>query len=107
MHREDGREDSEHADQQQRIDEEEVSGGVRHAASEAEALPLRVDERHDQRKEAQEEIDDVTRSSFSEHQRSVQPYDGDRHNQEVVDASRLIPKRNVLRQVSDGYGNQK
>src|ERR1044071_4948388 len=69
MHREDGREDSKHADQEQRIDEEEVSGGMRHTAGNAKTLASGVDERHDQREQAKEEIDDVPRSSFSEHQR--------------------------------------
>src|SRR5439155_12930290 len=75
VHREDGGEDTQDADQEERIDEEEVSRGVRHTARNAKTLPLRVDERNDQRKEAEEEIDDIPRSSFGEHQRSVQPYD--------------------------------
>src|ERR1041384_6037077 len=52
MHREDRGEDSEHADQEQRIDEEEVPGGVRHAAGEASAFSLHVAERARQREKA-------------------------------------------------------
>src|ERR1043166_3772155 len=102
MHREDRREDSEHADREKREDEEEVSGCMRHTARNAKTLASGVDERHDQRKEAQKEIDDVPRSSFGEHQRSVQPYDGDGNNQEVVNVSRLVAIGNVLRQVTHG-----
>ncbi|MDQ1636817.1 MAG: hypothetical protein QOF62_156 [Pyrinomonadaceae bacterium] len=98
--REDGREESEHADREERPDEEEVSAGIGEPAGDADALPAHVDVGDDQRKERQEEHDDVPRSPFEEHQRSVQPDDGDEHqHDEVCEPSRLIPVHDVARQV--------
>ena len=59
MHAQDGGEDPQDADQEERIDEEEVSGGVRHTARNAKTFPLRVDERNDQRKQREEQGDNV------------------------------------------------
>src|ERR1051326_971221 len=102
MHRQDGGEKSEHANREQRPYEKEVSAVIGDAARKARALSFHVDEWHYQRKERQQKRDDVPRSPFGEHERSVQPNYGDRHNQEVVDGSRLVPIDNVLRQVSYG-----
>jgi hypothetical protein len=99
-HRENRREESEHADSEQRPDEEEVSAGTAEPAGDADALSLHVDVGHDQRKERQEEHDDVARSPFGKHQRSVKPDDGEgHHHNEVREPSRLKPIHDVARQV--------
>ena len=77
--REDGGEESEHADRDQRPDEKEVSAGIGEPAGDADTLPLHVDDGDDQRKERPEEHDDVPRSPFEEHERSVMQDDGDEH----------------------------
>src|SRR6266404_9000942 len=78
--REDGGEEPEHADREQRPDEKEVSAEIADPAGDADTTPLHVDVGYDQRKERQEEHDDVPRSPFGKHQRSVQPDDGDEHH---------------------------
>ncbi len=56
-----------------------MSAGISDPAGDADTLPLHVDDGDGQRKERAEEHDDVPRSPFGEHQRSVQPDDGDEH----------------------------
>ena len=98
--REDGGEEPEHADREQRPDEKEVSAGIGEPAGDADALPPHVDVGDDQRKERQKEHDDVPRSPFGKHQRSVQPDDGEgHHHNEVCEPSRLPPVHDVSRQV--------
>src|SRR5882672_6824202 len=83
-HREDGGEEPDHADRKQRPDEKEVSAEIRNLAGDADTPPLHVDVGYGQRKERQEKHDDVPRSPFGKHQRSVQPDDGDEHHDHQV-----------------------
>jgi hypothetical protein len=82
-HREDDGEERGHTERDERPDEEKVSAGVRDTAADADTLPLHMDDGDGQRKERPEEDDDVPRSAFGEHQRSVQPNDTDGHSSEV------------------------
>jgi len=75
--REDDREERGHAERDERPDEEEGSAGLGDVAADADTLPHHVDNGDDQSKERPEEDDDVPRSRFGEHQRSVQPDDQD------------------------------
>src|SRR5262249_30642229 len=81
--RKDEGEESDHAERDECPNEEERSARVGDATAGAHTLPAHVDDGDAQRKERQEEIDDVPRSPFDEHQRCVQPNDQDWHNREV------------------------
>ncbi len=80
-HREDDGEERGHAERDDRPDEEEASTGPGDLA--ADTLPRHVEDGDGQRKERREKDDEVPRSPFGEHQRSVQPYDKDGHSSEV------------------------
>ncbi len=98
-HREDDGEERGHAEREERPDEEEGSAGVGDAAADADPLSHHMNDGDDQRKERPEEDDDVPRSPFGEHQRSVQPDDQDWHRNEVQKLSRLHPADDVISQV--------
>ena len=82
--REDGGEEPEHADREQRPDEEEVSAGIGEPAGDADTLPLHVDVGDEHRKERSEEHDDVARPPPGKQQRSVQPNAGNEHGPNQV-----------------------
>ena len=71
MHGQYGGEETEHADREERPDEEEGSTRVPDAAGDADTSSLHVDEGNDQRKKRPKQDDDVPRSPSGEHQRSV------------------------------------
>ena len=81
--REDGGEEPGHAERDQHPDKAEASAGLGDPAGDADALPLHVEDGDAERKERPEEHDDVPRSPFGEHQRSVQPDYRDGHSSEV------------------------
>lgn len=99
MRREDDGEKPGHSNCNQRPNEKEMPAGMGKAAGDADALPPHVGERDDQRKESSEEGDDVPRSPFGKHKRSVKPEDKDRNRSEVCEFSRLKPADNIVRQV--------
>ena len=76
-----------------------MSAGIGDAAGDPDTLSPHVGEGDDQRKEPSEEGDDVARSPFGEHRRSVQPDDKGGHRSEVCERSRLHPPDDVIRQV--------
>src|SRR5258706_3841513 len=76
-----------------------MAAEIREPAGDADTLSPHVGDWDDQPEESSEEGDDVTRSPFGEHQRSVQPEDKDRHGREVCERSRLYPADDVGRQV--------
>src|ERR1019366_5533838 len=86
-----------HAERDERPDEEEASAGLRDLA--ADTLPHHVEDGDARPKERPEEHDDVSRSPFGEHERSVQPDDEDEHPTEVWERSRFHPADDVVRQV--------
>src|SRR5215471_511340 len=79
--REDDGEERGHAERDGRPDEEEGSAGIGDLG--AKTRPLHVEDGNQQPKERPEEDDDVARSPFGEHQRSVQPDGQDGYNNEV------------------------
>ncbi len=84
-HREDDGEERGHAERDQRPDEEETpaTGGP-----EADSRSSHVDDGDAHQQERREEDDDIPRTPFGEHERSVQPDDADDHRKEVWKPSR-------------------
>jgi len=78
---EDDGEERGYAEREECPDEEEGSAGLGDRA--ADSRPLHVDDGDARPEERPEEDDDVPRSPFGEHQRSVQPDDQDGHRNEV------------------------
>src|ERR1700722_706325 len=95
--REDEGEERGNAEREECPDKEEGPAGLGDRS--ANSRPLHVDDRDDQPKERPEEDDDVPRSPFGQHQRSVQPDDQDWHRNEVEKRSWLHPADDVVRQV--------
>lgn len=106
MRRENDGEEPGHANRDQRPDKKEMSAGMGEAAGDADTFPPHVSERDHQRKEPSEEGDDVPRTPFSEHQRSVQPKDKDWHRREVGELSRFVSADDIVRQVKREQENR-
>ena len=75
--REDDGEDRSHAEREERPDEEEGSAGLGDAAADADTLSHHVDDGDARTKERPNQDDDVPRSPFGKHQRSIEPDDQD------------------------------
>src|SRR5262249_55630201 len=79
--RKDEGEDRGHAEREECKDKEEASAGL---GDLADSMALHVDDGDDRPNERPEQDDDVTRSPFDEHQRSVKPKDQDEHSSSDV-----------------------
>ena len=79
-HREDDGEERGHAEREECPDEEETTAA---GGPEADPRPSHVDDGDAHQQERREENDDISRSPFGEHERSVQPDDADDHRKEV------------------------
>src|SRR5262249_15269502 len=89
-------------------DEEEGLGGLADLAAEDAVGSLHVDDRDDQAKERPGENDDVSRPSFGEHQRSVQPDDENEHRKQIPEPWRRHLEEDIVRQVKrhENYGKE-
>ncbi len=106
VYREDDGERRGHAQREQRPYEEQGLRGLADRAAEKAVGSLHVDEKDDQAKERSEENDDVSRSPFGEHQRSVQPDDEDENRNQIREPWRRHPEEDIAghvkRQEKDG-----
>src|SRR6266478_7970042 len=97
-YREDGGEGRGDAERDECPDPEKDSAGVDDPAADN-SRPHHVADKDAQPKDPSDEHEDVPRSPFGQHQRSVQPDDEDDHPTESGDASRLQPARDLVHPV--------
>ena len=88
-----------HADRDQCPHEEEPAAGTPDAAVDPHSPALHMNDWYHQRKERQEQVNDVPRATFSEHERGVQPKDNDRYGREVGEMAFLESADDIVGQV--------